>query len=123
MSLWAWLSYSYTYSFAVIKAPFSLNFWQQTYNLNSLLVVQEMADTFGLLTVAVLLISAQLLARNYMFSIFTLRSNQWSYPNNTDSKFKSYSNTIKPLTTINSTLSYLLKVLKSKFTILKSTLK
>jgi len=44
--------------------------WQHTYTLNALLVIQETADTFGLLCLALLFLIAQVFARNSMFAIF-----------------------------------------------------
>lgn len=44
------------------------------YSLNTLLVVQETADTFGLVCLALLFLSAQVLSRNIMFSAFNLVS-------------------------------------------------
>lgn len=42
------------------------------YTLNSLLIVQETADTFGLVCLGFLFLSAQVFSRNFVLSIFSL---------------------------------------------------
>lgn len=100
--------------------PLSLTLWQHLYSLNALLVVQEMADTFGLLCLLALFLSAQLLARNYMFSIFIISprpsSDELSSPSQS-------SNNVKPLLVYSSTLSHLNNLLKINLALLKAQLR
>ena len=70
MGLWAWFIYSYNYLIATFIAPFSLILWQNAYLLNILFVIQEIADTFGLLLVTLLFLLGQLFARNSMLNVF-----------------------------------------------------
>ena len=49
MGLWAATLYHASFTSLSFQAPFSLTFWQHAYTLNALLIIQETADTFGLL--------------------------------------------------------------------------
>lgn len=70
MGLWAWIIYSYNYMWSTLIVPFSLMWWQNIYLVNTLFVIQEIADTFGLLLILMLLLLGQLIARNSLLSIF-----------------------------------------------------
>lgn len=121
MSLYAWSMYASSYSWTALKTPVSLTLWQHAYNLNALLVVQEMADTFGLLCLMMLFLASQLFARNYMFSIFLLSpraSSSVSPSLNANSR-----NAVKPLTTTNSALTHLVSLLRSNFSLLSNQLR
>lgn len=70
MSLWALFCYYANYFWQVLWAPFSIALWQHIYTLPAVLILQEMADTYGLLCLGLLMLLGQILARNLMFSIF-----------------------------------------------------
>jgi hypothetical protein len=70
MSFWAWLSYFANYTWLVLKTPVALTMWQHAYTYNSLLIIQETADTYGLLCLGLIFLSALIFARNSMFSVF-----------------------------------------------------
>ena len=123
MSLWAWLTYSTSYSWLVIKMPLSLTLWQHAYSLNMLLVVQETADTFGLLCLLVLFLSSQLLSRNYMLSVFNLSSQAATYEISSGTATTVNSNSVKSLSLTSSTFQHLTNLLRSNLTTLKSTLR
>ena len=79
-----------------------------------------MADTFGLLCLLTLFLSAQLLARNYMFSVFTIS------PRPSSDQFVSPSqspNNVKPLSVYSSALSHLNSLLKTNLVLLKAQLR
>ena len=78
-----------------------------------------MADTFGLLCLLVLFLSAQLLARNYMFSIFLLSPRSSSDQLSLSSQS---SNNVKSLSVYSSTLSHLNNLLKTNLVLLKTQL-
>ena len=111
MSLWAWLTYSSTYAWIALKAPFSLTLWQHFYNLNVLFVVQETADTFGLVCLGVLFLSAQLLSRNFMFSVYTLAPSASTLGD--AAKSPSSYNTPKRLSILTTSLQHLQTLLRS----------
>lgn len=70
MGLWAWFIYSYNYLISTFVAPFSLMLWQNAYLTNTLFVIQEVTDTFGLILISLLFILNQLFSRNSMLYIF-----------------------------------------------------
>lgn len=70
MGLWAWFIYTYNYIIATFVAPFSLMLWQNAYLTNTLFVIQEVTDTFGLILISILFLLNQLLSRNSMLYIF-----------------------------------------------------
>jgi hypothetical protein len=70
MGLWAWFVYTYNYLISTFVAPFSLMLWQNAYLANTLFVIQEVTDTFGLILISLLFILSQLFSRNSMLHIF-----------------------------------------------------
>ena len=88
-----------------------------------LLVVQETADTFGLLCLLVLFLSSQLLSRNYMLSVFNLSSQAATYEISSGTTTKVNSNSVKSLSLTSSTFQHLTNLLRSNLTTLKSTLR
>lgn len=122
MSLWAWLTYSSTYAWVALKMPLSLTLWQHLYSLNVLLIVQETADTFGLVCLGVLFLSSQLLSRNFMFSVFLL-STDTSLSNTALKGTSQTPNTVKSLTPSASMWPHLRSVLAPKLTNLRSRLR
>lgn len=107
MSLWAWITYTSLYISSALKVPFSLTIWQHFYNLNVLLVVQETADTFGFVCLTVLFLSAQLLSRNFMFSIFLTTASPSLDADDSSKATRSPStaNSVKSLTKLSTTFS------------------
>lgn len=124
MSLWAWLTYSSLYTWTMLKAPLSISLWQHLYSLNVLLVIQETADTFGLVCLSILFLSAQILSRNFMFSIFLLApSSSLTSDNSARSDNASYtSNRVSILTKNSSSLPFLKTLLTSSIKALKDRL-
>ena len=125
MSLWAWIVYSFSYLTTVIKAPLSLTIWQHTYSLNVVLVVQETADTFGVLCLGLLFLSSQIFARNFMLSVFTLKtpnSDQTSSDSSVVAKTATQNN-VKELTLLSTSLVHFSTLLSPKLNKLKSKLK
>ena len=94
------------------------------YSLNVLLVIQETADTFGVLCLVVLFISAQLLSRNFLFSVFLSTSSQ-ALSSEEVARSSSTSflpNTVKPLATISISLRHLRTLISTPVANLKNTL-
>jgi len=52
--------------------PLSLTLWEHIYALVPFLIVQETADTFGLVCIGLLFLSAQIFSRNLALSVFKL---------------------------------------------------
>ena len=110
MSLWAWLTYSSTYAWVAVKMPLSLTLWEHLYTLNSLLIVQETADTFGLVCLGFLFLSAQVFSRNFVLSVFMLSPSSSSNSSVNADKMPAANNvkTLSHSTTSLSQLQYLL---------------
>lgn len=103
--------------------PLSLTLWQHLYSLNALLVVQEMADTFGLLCLLTLFLAAQLLSRNYMLSVFLLSPTSTLGLNADSGTVSQSANRVKSLTLTSSTLSHLNAMLRSNLSTLRLSLR
>ena len=79
-----------------------------------------MADTYGLLLLMVVFLSAQLFVRNYMFSIFRLSTTS---ANSSSSQNLSSSNKVKSLSISTSALSHVTATLRSGFSLMGSQLR
>lgn len=66
------MTYHVTFTSTSLQAPAAVTIWQHAYTLNTLLIVQETADTFGLLCIGLLFTGAQIFSRNSVLSVFTL---------------------------------------------------
>ena len=123
MSLWAWLAYSYSYTLMAVKMPLSLTFWQHFYSLNVLLIIQETADTFGLVCLGLLFLSAHIFSRNFMFSIFTNFSNKTSTLGFSKHSADSTPNNLKLLSSTASAANHLRPLLNASYKLLYSKIK
>ena len=112
MSLWAWVTYYSTYTWVVLKEPFAISLWQQLYNLNVILVVQETTDVFGLVCLGVLFLCAHHFYRNTMLAIMLLSPK----PNTLGDGIKTKDTPLRNKITLLSTISSVSDSLKSLFT-------
>lgn len=71
MGFWAWLIYSHAYLVATFISPLYLVLWQNVYLIHGLFVIQEIADTLGLILLLIFMLLTHLLVRNSMFCLFT----------------------------------------------------
>lgn len=120
MGLWAATLYHVSFTSLSFQAPFSLTFWQHAYTLNALLIIQETADTFGLLCLGLLFVGSQVFSRNSMLSVFLLL--QSSTLESSSSTSLSPNNT-KRLTYASTTWSYLLKLCTQPLRVVQSRLR
>lgn len=122
MSLWAWLTYSSTYAWVALKMPLSLTLWEHLYTLNSLLVIQETADTFGLVCLGFLFLSAQIFSRNFILSVFLLAPTQ-SSSMSMKSEDSTKVNNVKTLSHTTTASSHLQNLLSSTLRSLRTQLR
>jgi hypothetical protein len=101
-------------------SAFSLTFWQHAYTLNALLIIQETADTFGLLCLGLLFVGSQLFSRNSMLSVFLLLQ---SSTLESSSTINLSPNNTKRLTYASTTWSYLLKLCTQPLRVVQSRLR
>lgn len=113
MSLWAAVNYHFTFTSLSLKVPASLTFWHHAYTLNTLLTIQETADTFGLLCLGLLFVYAQLLSRNSMLAIFTLFESSVKDSSNSPVNVITRPNKVKILVRTSTTLRPLIKFFTS----------
>ena len=120
MSLWAAIHYHFTFTSLSLQVPASLTLWHHAYTLNALLMIQETADTFGLLCLGLLFVYAQLLSRNSMLSIFTLFESSPETTSNASANPFMVSNKTKVLVKNSTTFSFITKLCISPLYKIKS---
>jgi hypothetical protein len=71
--------------FEAFKAPISIALVQYAHTSQLLLIVQETADTFGLLCLGVIFVGYQIFVRNSTFAVFHLYSTSSTSTTNSNS--------------------------------------
>ena len=120
MGLWAATLYHASFTSLSFQAPLSLTFWQHAYTLNALLIIQETADTFGLLCLGLVFVGSQVFSRNSMLSVFLLLQ---SPTLDSSSSSTLLPNNVKRLTYLSITWSYLLKLCTQPLRVVQSRLR
>ena len=123
MSLWAAIAYHVTFTTTSLQAPAAVTMWQHAYTLNTLLIVQETADTFGLLCVGILFAGAQIFSRNSILSVFTMYTTPTENPSALSLGTTSTANQTKGLSLHRTTWLHLRKLLTSPLVIAKRRLR
>ena len=123
MSLWAAIAYHVTFTTTSLQAPAAVTMWQHAYTLNTLLIVQETADTFGLLCIGLLFAGAQIFSRNSILSVFTMYTTPTENPSALSLGTTSTANQTKGLSLHRTTWLHLRKLLTSPLVIAKRRLR
>ena len=82
--------------------------WQNVYTTNTLLVIQEVADAFGLVLVSLVFILSQLISRNSMLSVFIIKTISVDIRSNSATTYLERHSNLQLLFTFSATIQHLL---------------
>ena len=115
-SLYEWIMYHLEYLVLLIKTPIAIASWELGFTTAPFLIVQELADAYGLYCVLILMLAATILKLNAVLSVYRRTSVS------TNSGLSNYLNS-KIFTPVSSSLRSLKLQLSSAVAALATTFK